>query len=132
MTKLTFTPASSKVAKRVTLPFIKQRSGLPIHVYFLAPYAEGKRVRDEDKEPAQIGHVINLESSEESEMILSKVTRSLLDEHYPNDGYVGKAFRIELMSVEGKKYHKVLMDEIELSTEDQKILDEIRIGMFGK
>lgn len=115
-----FNPSQAEVAKRVTLPFIKQKVGQATYVYFLDRYCKSRKINEEDgKGEATLGHVINLTDGQESEMILSTVTKSILDEHYPDGGYVGKAFKIELFAVEGKKYHKVDMVEIKLDN-DQK------------
>lgn len=131
--KLNFDVTKAEVAKRVTLPFIKQKVGIPAFVYFLEPYCKSaKMAKDgDDKQEATLGHVINLTNGDESELILSTVTKSLLDEKYSDGSYVGRAYRIELFAVEGKKYHKVDMVELKLSPEDKAALDAERKAILG-
>ena len=122
-----FNPEQAELAKRVTLPFLKQKVGQPTHIYFLERYCKSRKINDdEQKGEATLGHVINLTTGEESDLILSTVTKSLLDEHYPEGAYVGKAFKIELFAVEGKKYHKVDMVELKLDSEQKAWLDSER------
>lgn len=131
--KLKFDVANVSVGKRVTLPFIKQKVGIPAFVYFLSPYCKSAKMNKEgdDKQEATLGHVINLTNGDESELILSTVTKSLLDEKYPDSSYVGKGYRIELFPVEGKKYHKVDMVELELDPADKAELEAERNKILG-
>lgn len=131
--KLNFDVTNVQVAKRVTLPFIKQKVGVPAFVFFLEPYCKSAKMNKEgdDKQEATLGHVIDMTTGNESELILSTVTKSLLDEKYSDSSYVGRAYRIELFAVEGKKYHKVDMVELKLSDADKTALDAERVKILG-
>lgn len=129
--KLAFNAQKIEVAKRVTLPFIKQKVGSPVHIYFVEPYHISTKVQNGEKGEATLAHVINLENGQESEMLLSTVTKTTLDENYTDNGYVGKAFRLELFAVEGKKYHKIDLVEIKLDPADKKALDDERAVIMG-
>ncbi len=125
-----FDPKTATVASRVTLPLLKQKVGNPIFVYFLKPHAPGE-LRDGDTQPPTLAHVIDLTTGDESEIILTVVTKKKLDECYKQDGYVGRAFKIELHAVEGKKYHSPDIAELTLDNDQKTWLDSVRAKVTG-
>lgn len=105
-----------KTKKRVTVPLLKQRVGLPIAVVFLTPMRESKPIaKSQIKEPATISTVFNLADGHVYDIIINTVTRSEINTAYPDNGYVGKGFLIEMHTAgEGKRYHLVDIQEIEI------------------
>jgi hypothetical protein len=72
------------------------------------PAADGTK-----REPAFLAFVTDMETGEEGQIILGKVLRSTLDEHYPNDAYVGLCFAIEQVRDSKKDYNTYNLSEIE-------------------
>lgn len=101
-----------KIKRLVTLPLLKLAVGKVAYVRIEEPMYTGKAV--DDKEAAILCKVTNLETGELSEIILPTVLRSIFTEEFPDDGYVGKGFSIELVKVDGKKYHQIKLAELEL------------------
>ena len=78
--------------------------------------SEGVGKAGDDKEPATIAKVYDLVNNHPAQIIVTTVTKSNLERAYPDNGYVGKFFKIELFAVEGKKYHQVELIEFEEPT----------------
>lgn len=108
-----FDPTKLKIVKRVTLPILKQRVGQPIFVKILEKMELSESKGDDKKDPATVCKVYDLEHDHPAQIIVTAVTKSNLMESYPNDGYVGRFFKIELFAVEGKKYHQVELIEFD-------------------
>ena len=107
--------AQFKTKKRVTLPTLKQRVGMPIAVVFLTPMAEGKPIENSKiTTPATVATVYNLLDSQTYQIICNTVTIKELQANYPDNGYVGKGFYIELHNAEGKNYKVVDMRELDI------------------
>lgn len=105
------------VKKQVVLPQLKLVVG---NEYFFKPTSEmyiGKKIED-DKDPATLMNGVNLETGEECLIVVPTVLASVLREAYEerDDSYVGKCFRFELVKVNGKKYHQVKVEEIEVQS----------------
>jgi hypothetical protein len=63
--------------------------------------------------PAELANVVDLETGEECQIIVNAVLRGVLDEFYPDAGYVGKAFQIvRHAKAAGKRYNTFSVDEI--------------------
>ena len=108
-----FTP---KVVKQVTLPILKKADNETVYIAVLGPIFQGKQVSGKDAEkmePAQLMNCCNLETGEECQIICNAVLKSTLEENYPDEGYVGKAFSIMQYKVEGKRYKNYKIAEIE-------------------
>jgi hypothetical protein len=56
----------------------------------------------------------DLTTGEQSEVLVDKVLQGTLQEKYPDDGYVGKAFEIIKSKRTGKKYHDYNVWEVEV------------------
>ena len=106
-----------KLKKRVTIPLLKQRVGMPIAVVFMSAMTESAPLASDKsgkKDPATIAKVFSLFDETVYQIIIGTVTRSELEKAYPDNGYVGKAFYIELHKVEGKNYHVCDLQEVEI------------------
>lgn len=100
-----------KVARRVTLPQLKQKDGQIVVIRFLEPYYKAKQILDKDgnptkDEPPHVARVFDLESGHEYQYIVAAVVQSAFKDDYPNDGYVGKTFAIQMIGKAEGKRHK--------------------------
>lgn len=110
-----------KEKKRVTLPVIKFEPGKPVFVKILGEMHLGKKTKGRgDKaqmEPATLAEVVDLNTGENGLIICATVLKSVLDENYPNNAYVGKGFKITKMEKrEGRSYNEYDLVELELTT----------------
>ena len=108
-----------KVKKLVTVPLLKFVIDQPIYVKITSPIFLGKEVKgsgDSSKmEAAHLANIINLETGEEQQIIIAKVVQGVLDEEYPNQGYVGKAFQLtKLAKGSGKRYNPYTVAELDV------------------
>lgn len=96
-----------KLKKRVTVPLLKQRVGVPIAIVFLAPIYQGEKIDHPSvkiAEAAFMARVLNVQDGVVYNTIMNTVTRSEIEKAYPDNGYVGKGFAITLHNLEGKNY----------------------------
>lgn len=120
-----------KIKSHVTVPLLKTPdSGVPIYVQitgaiFKAKPLEGARaaVTNADgtskNEPPMLAHAINLETGEVCQIIVNSVLQTELQEAFPDDTYVGRAFEIKKFKMaNGKRYATFQVAEIELDKED--------------
>ncbi len=108
-----------KVKKILTRPLLKFAKDIPIHVLIEGKMYIGKEMRQKEgekkKEPATLVDVVNLDTGEQCQVICSAVVKSVLNEEYSGDAYVGKAFRItKLGRAAGKSYDAYGVAEIEV------------------
>jgi len=97
----------------VTLPLLKQQANETIFVTLTSPIFTGKKV-DEQKEPAQLVHVIDLSTGQEMEYIVPTVLEGTLKEKYLDNEYVGMSFEItKFPKKSGKNYHTFEIFEID-------------------
>lgn len=76
--------------------------------------ADGKK----KKEPAHLAEVIDLQTGELAQIIVSAVVLSVLNENYPDNSYVGKCFSITKKGkTPGKQYFGYNVEEIDDPTE---------------
>lgn len=65
------------------------------------------------KDPAILMYVTDLETGEQGQCICAAVLRSILNEEYPEEAYVGKSFAIKQHKIAGKDYNGFDVAEIE-------------------
>lgn len=108
-----------KILKNVTMPSYKFVIGVPAYLKLTAPHFVGKQQKaraagEAVMEPATVVPAINVETGECVQVILGAALLSIIDEGYPNDGYVGKAFRVvKHDKAPGKRYFTYSVDEID-------------------
>lgn len=90
-----------KVKRILTLPLIKFEVGKPLYLKMLDKIYRAKPIKnptaeDAKKEPPLLVNVVDRQTGEMGQIILGAVLANLLHEDYPDDGYVGKTFAIEL------------------------------------
>lgn len=117
-------PADAKVLKVLTLPLIKIRAGITVHVKPTAPFylAKPQKVKEgeEAETPPTLLNVVNLETGEEAQIILGTMLRDIFADDYPESSYVNRGFRIicgeqkAAKSGGGKRYNQYTVVEIEL------------------
>jgi len=115
-----------KTKKLLTRPVLKFIVDEPRYVKIESAIYLGKEMKvapgEKKKEPAHLADVIDLTNGELAQIIINAVPMSVLNESYPDNGYVGKCFSITRMSRQpGKDYDRFRVEEIEEpSSEDVK------------
>lgn len=111
-----------KRKKLLTRPVLKMVENVPVYVKFEGPIYVGKELKsdraqkegDKKREPAHLADVIDLASGEQAQIIAAAVVVSVLDENYPDKGYVGKCFSITKKGrAPGKQYFGYNVEEID-------------------
>ena len=97
-------PLKFKTKKHVVKQLFKLKPGVEYYFTFKGPMHTGKKV-DDQKEPAVLADVVNLDTGELGQIICPKLIRDALAENYTGESYVGKSFAIELMRVPEKRYN---------------------------
>lgn len=100
-----FDPSKVKVKKLVTIPVLKLLPDTPVFVQVTGAIYQGKELKkggEENLKPADLMNVKDLTTGEDMQIVCGEVLKSTLRDEYPNDSYVGKAFRI----IKGKKKDK--------------------------
>lgn len=105
--------------RALVLPTLKLVEEQPVHVTIngamttsTAPQKPDKDGRT--KEPATVCPVTDLDTGEVTQIICGAVLKGILNEQYPNDGYVEKSFEIvKHAKAPGKRYNTYSVFEIE-------------------
>jgi hypothetical protein len=120
---MAFNLAAIKVVKNVTLPLLKMLdNGTPYYVKFISEIYPGKDNKtgkvaegDAQQKVPDLIQVVNLETGEEQELIVSAVLKAELEEQYPELAYKGKMFRLQKFAkADGKKYATFQIAEIDI------------------
>lgn len=122
-----FDPTTAEVVKLLTLPLIKLRAGITVYIKPVEPMFQAKPQKnakpaegEADKKPPTLMHVVDLETGELAQIIPGSILADIFNDDYPNNGYVGKGFRItvgEQKAVQGgggKRYNQYTVAEIKL------------------
>lgn len=97
----------------VTLPQLKTLDGIPVYVRIDASIKTtpkktrtGAQATDEDGNPLAIStvQVVDMRTGEMASMVAGAALVQNLKDAYPNDGYVGRCFRIVKQAVPGKRW----------------------------
>ena len=109
-----------KRTRAVTLPVLKVEVERTVYVKVTGPMELGKvntNKKDEDgkpQKPATIMPIVNVETGEAALIIVGTALGGQLNDTYPGNGYVGKAFEItKHAKPAGKRYHTYSLYEIE-------------------
>lgn len=107
-----------KTLRNVTLPVLVAKIEEPLYVTIKSETRIGKEMKatadGQKKAPATLCTVVNLDTGEVCELIVSAVVKSVFDENYPNGAYVGKSFcLVKHAKKEGKNYFNFSVDEID-------------------
>lgn len=115
-----FDPAAVKTKKIVNLPTLSQKNVGSIYVAFLGAMFVGLPMKavdkkDEKEEPATLANVVDLMTGKPAQIVVPTVQQSVLEENYPGNTYVGKAFKLENHGkLNGKRYNSISIVEIDL------------------
>lgn len=118
-----FVPKRKKLLTRPVLKFVMDE---PRYIKFEGAIYVGKEMKqkagdDKKKEPAHLADVIDLATGELAQIIVNAVPMSVLEENYPDKGYVGKCFTIVRQKRQpGKQYDPFSVEEIEDPTNDER------------
>lgn len=134
----TFVP---EVVRVLTRPTIKLEIGTPVYVLIQSRVVIGKEIKsrrptDADKEkkrePAHVADVVNLETGELNQLIVSAVVLGVLNDDYPHDAYVGKSFSIKKLDKKaGKDYFPYEVREIKTPANLESLAKEARAKLAG-
>jgi len=101
-----------EVVKNVTLPLLKPQLDVPVYIKVLDPIYLGKKV-EQDKEPATIANIVNLETGEHCQILVPAVLAGIFEDEYPDNAYVNKCFKLtKHPKASGKRYHLFTVLEI--------------------
>lgn len=109
-------PLKFKKLKTVVRPVLKLTPGVEYYIKIAGPLHLGRSVAD-DKEPATLCNIVDLNTGEEMQIVAPKLLREALTENYEKETYIGKCFAIELMRVPDKRYN-LLKTFIEIEAEE--------------
>lgn len=118
-----------KVTKHVTLPLIKIGNDpvflrLDSAITKADEVTRGRASKNEDgtekalMSPPELAQVTDMVTGKPAQIIVNAVLGSELRKKYPNDGYVGKTFRIVKTQLQGKRYATFEITEGVLETEE--------------
>jgi hypothetical protein len=93
--------------KAVTRPVLVQEDNKPFAVRIISHIYRGQELKKKrgsgvEMAPANLCHVIDMETGEEKTLICNTVLHSELDRAFPNHGYVGRYFAIKSVKGETK------------------------------
>lgn len=107
--------------KTVTVPVLKLMPDQPVYIYVESAMEQSKqvagaKVAGQSMEPATIMHCTNLDSDTECLLIVGTMLKSVIEESYPNNSYVGLSFEVINHGKRGdKKYNAYSLCEIEVA-----------------
>ena len=106
--------------KTVTVPILKLMPDQPVYIKVenameMSRQVAGAKVAGQSMEPATIMHCTNLDSDTECLLIVGTMLKSVIEESYPNQSYVGLCFEVTNHGKRGdKKYNAYSLTEIEV------------------
>jgi hypothetical protein len=110
-----------KVKRHVTLPTLgKLKDGQVIYIRFDSVMSVSKVTKPQKdgqpkEEPATIAQVTMLDTGELYTFLVPAVVKSVLNEEYPKETYLGKGFAItQVGQKDGKRYKNYTVAELEL------------------
>jgi hypothetical protein len=109
-----------KKTKTVTVPVLKLMPDQPVYIKVenameMSKQVAGAKVAGQTMESATIMHCTNLDSDSECLLIVGKMLKSVIEESYPDQSYVGLCFEITNHGKRGdKKYNAYSLTEIEV------------------
>jgi len=117
MSESVFVP---KILKNITLPLIKPSIDVPVYIKITSEIFVGKAIKKagdgKDMEAAKLVSCINLETGEESQIIVPSVLNGILTDDYPDAAYIGKGFKlVKHAKGSGKAYHAFSVAELDLT-----------------
>lgn len=98
--------------KRITVPILKLSAGDVLALEFTGE-KRLQKIGNDDKPPALMYRVTDLDTGEISDLIATKVLSSTIDKIYPDGAIAGKKLLLECDQRSDKKYLDVLISELE-------------------
>jgi hypothetical protein len=110
-----------ETVKHVTLPTLKMELDQAVYVRFEAAIYQAKALTrgragtdGQQMAPPELAHVTELTRNRECTIIVNSVLGTELRETYPNDGYVGKSFKLVKSKLESRRYATFDITEVRL------------------
>jgi hypothetical protein len=106
--------------KTVTVPILKLMPDQPVYIRAesameLSKQVAGAKIAGQSMEPATILFCTNLDSDTECLLIVGTMLKSVIEESYPNQTYVGLCFEVTNHGRRGdRKYNAYSLTEIEV------------------
>lgn len=117
--------------RSITKQLLKLENNRPYYLRLVGPMFLGKKI-DDQKEPATLIDVVNLETGEENQIIVAAVLKGILHETYEGDSYVGKCFEVVKHRIAEAKYNTFNLSEIADPNEDAEEVEAAGAGKGGK
>ncbi|MGH9780176.1 MAG: hypothetical protein ACRD33_00020 [Candidatus Acidiferrales bacterium] len=110
-------PFTLPTKRKLTLPVVRFETDKPQYVVIVGRMHVGRSLKgtgDKSRmEPATLAECVDIESGELKLLICSAMVKSVLDENYPDDSYVGVGFQIVKHNKrDGKGYFDYSVDEV--------------------
>ena|ERR1700760_297049 len=125
-----------KRKKLLTRPILKFVENQSVYVKFEEAIYIGRELKSDvaadgtkKKEPAHLANVIDLRTGELGQIIVAAVVESVLNEEFPNNGYVGRCFAITKKGkAPGKQYFGYNIEEVEDPTAPKEVVDSAAVS----
>lgn len=98
--------------RKITVAILKLTAGDSYALQFTGETRQQK-IGNDDKPPALLYRVVDLDTGEMSDLIGSKVLVSTIDKNYPDGAVKDKRLLLECAQRKGKKYLDVLISELD-------------------
>ena len=111
-----FDPTAVVTKRKLVMPQLKLEQDVTVYFKVIEKMYVGKPNPEKPKDkPADLCHAIDLTSGEEVSVVIPAVLKSVWDEDYTDDGYVGLGFMVTKgAKAEGKRYFNYEVAEIEI------------------
>lgn len=112
-------PAGFKVKRQITVPTLTMKDGSNARMLSFNDAMRASNYIDPDpkkakEKPATVAGVTDVESGELFQFLVPSVVESNLRRNYPDDGYVGRTFRIQCLGERaGKRYRDFSIFEVD-------------------
>jgi len=106
-------------SKTVAVPIRKIEDNQTVYVRIESPIEERSFVDPQTGEPQKMSlcKIFDLEDGTTSEIAVGKVLGNQLEEHYPENGYVGRNFEIKKIKIPNKRWKNWEIYELEVEEE---------------
>jgi hypothetical protein len=105
-----------KLKRIITKPLFKALNNVTNYFKIDGAMFIGKEIKEAGatkKEPATLMFVTDLSNGQQGQYIVGSVLKSILNEEYPENAYVGLSFAIKKHTIPGKQYNGYDLAEIE-------------------
>lgn len=133
----TWSPDAIKTVRQLNNSF-KPVEGKPylwqaLSALYVDPTRGGKQKGKAKMEPPTMMRVRDLSDGREYDVIMATIPQTRLEEGYPDNGHIGKCFRIVMHPVrKGERYRDYEVDEIDGTDSPHFVKPEVAVANAGK